>query len=250
MQKIRIIPTILFNEENIVKGKNFKSWRKVGSLYQAIKIYNLREVDELIFLDINSTEKNFIEYKLIDDFADECFMPVTVGGGVKSLENIEMLLKSGADKVCINTAAYNDRNFIQKAIKTYGSQCIVISVDYKRINNKLIVYTNSGKKNTGTELFKYLDEIAELTPGEIILTSIDHEGNMKGYDIDNLKKVNEKYSIPIIASGGAGTCEDFFTMFSETGIKAASAASIYHFTQFTPLDVKKYLKNKNINVRI
>ena len=132
MQKIRIIPTILFNEENIVKGKNFKSWRKVGSLYQAIKIYNLREVDELIFLDINSTEKNFIEYKLIDDFADECFMPVTVGGGVKSLENIEMLLKSGADKVCINTAAYNDRNFIQKAIKTYGSQCIVISVDYKR----------------------------------------------------------------------------------------------------------------------
>ena len=149
MQKIRIIPTILFNEENIVKGKNFKSWRKVGSLYQAIKIYNLREVDELIFLDINSTKKNFIEYKLIDDFADECFMPVTVGGGVKSLENIEMLLKSGADKVCINTAAYNDRNFIQKAIKTYGSQCIVISVDYKRINNKLIVHTNSGKKNTG-----------------------------------------------------------------------------------------------------
>ena len=250
MQKIRIIPTILFNEENIVKGKKFESWRKVGSLYQAIKIYNLREVDELIFLDINSTRKGNIEYKLIDDFADECFMPLTIGGGIKNLENIEMLLRSGADKVCINTAAFNDRDFIAQAIKVFGSQCIVVSIDYKKLNNDLIVFTNSGKFNTGTNLFKYLDEIFKLAPGEIMLTSIDHDGMMSGYDISNLKKINEKYSIPIIASGGAGNCEDFFKMIYETGIKAAAAASIYHFTEFTPLDVKKFLKKKKINVRI
>ncbi len=250
MQKIRIIPTILFNEENIVKGKKFESWRKVGSLYQAIKIYNLREVDELIFLDINSTKKGNIEYKLIDDFADECFMPLTIGGGIKNIENIEMLLRSGADKVCINTAAFNDRNFITEAIKIFGSQCIIISIDYKKLNNDLIVFTHSGKFNTGTNLFKYLDEIIELAPGEIMLTSIDHDGMMNGYDINNLKKINANYSIPIIASGGAGNCEDFFTMINKTGIKAAAAASIYHFTEFTPLDVKKFLKNKDINVRI
>ena len=250
MQKTRIIPTILFNNENIVKGKNFNSWRKVGSLYQAIKVYNLREVDELIFLDINSSKKEIIEYNLIDDFADECFMPLTIGGGIRSIENIELLLRSGADKVCINTAAFNDRNFIKKAIKIFGSQCIIISIDYKKINNDLIVFTNSGKTNTSAKLFNYLNEIIQLEPGEIMLTSIDHDGMMNGYDIDTLKQVNEKYSIPIIASGGAGTCNDFFEMINKTGINAAAAASIYHFTEFTPLDVKKFLKEKNINVRI
>ena len=250
MQKIRIIPTVLFNEENIVKGKKFESWRKVGSLYQAIKIYNLREVDEIIFLDINSTKKGNIEYDLIDDFADEGFMPLTIGGGIKNLENIEMLLRSGADKVCINTAAFNDRSFIKEAIKIFGSQCIIISIDYKKLNNELIVFTHSGKFNTRTNLFKYLDEIVAFAPGEIMLTSIDHDGMMNGYDISSLKKINKNYSIPIIASGGAGKCEDFFNMINDTDIRAAAAASIYHFTELTPLDVKKFLKIKKIEVRI
>ncbi len=251
MQKIRIIPTILFNEENIVKGKKFESWRRVGSLYQAIKVYSLREVDELIFLDVNATKKNLIEYKLIDDFADECFMPLTVGGGVKNINNIETLLRSGADKVCVNTAAFNNRNFIKEAIKIFGSQCIVISIDYKRTNeNRLNVFTNSGKFNTGSELFSYLDEISDLGPGEMILTSIDHDGMMSGYDVPTLKKINEKYSIPIIASGGAGKCHDFYKMIIDTKIKAAAAASIYHFSELTPLDIKKFLKLKNLKVRI
>ena len=250
MQKVRIIPTILFNNDNIVKGKNFDSWRKIGSLYQTIKIYNMREVDELIFLDTQSTRKSLIEYNLIDDFADDCFMPLTIGGGIKTIEDIELLLRCGADKVCINTSAFNNRIFIKNAIKVFGSQCIIISVDYKKINNELKVFVNSGKVNTGKNLFQYIDEIIEIGPGEIILTSIDHDGLMNGYDIENLKIINKKSTIPLIASGGAGKCEDFYDLVNETGINAAAAASIFHFTQFTPKDIKKYLLQKKIKVRI
>lgn len=250
MQKVRIIPTLLYSH-NLVKGKNFRSWRVVGNLYQMVKLYNLREVDELIFFDIEATDRDSIQLSLIDEFADECFVPLTVGGGVKKMQDIEDLLKVGADKICINTAAIEDYKFVEEAIKKYGSQCIVISMDYK-INDKkqLEVYKNSGNKKTGILLHDYFKRISELGPGEIILTSIDHEGEMKGYDLDNIAKMNSISTSQIIASGGAGNSEDIYQVIKKTGVKAVTASSIYHFTETTPLDVKKYLKKKKISVRI
>ena len=250
MQKVRVIPTLLYSH-NLVKGKNFRSWRVVGNLYQMVKLYNLREVDELIFFDIEATDRDSIQLSLIDEFADECFVPLTVGGGVKKMQDIEDLLKVGADKICINTAAIEDYKFVKEAIKKYGSQCIVISIDYKTNDKKqLEVYKNSGNKKTGIFLHDYFKKISELGPGEIILTSIDHEGEMKGYDLDNIAKMNSISTSQIIASGGAGNSEDIYQVIKKTGVKAVTASSIYHFTETTPLDVKKYLKKKKISVRI
>ena len=250
MLKIRIIPTLLYSH-NLVKGKNFKSWRVVGNLYQMVKLYNLREVDELIFFDIDAGHKGLIQLSLIDEFADECFVPLTVGGGVKKMKDIEDLLKVGADKICINTASIENIKFIEEAVKRYGSQCIVISIDYKLNEKKQFeVFKNSGRERTGLLLEEYVKRISDIGPGEIILTSIDHEGVMKGYDIKNILKMNKISSSQIIASGGAGNCEDVYQVIKETGVKAATASSIYHFTETTPLDVKKYLKKKGILVRI
>ena len=159
MHKLRIVPTLLY-KNNLVKGKNFKSWRVVGNLYQMIKLYNLREVDELIFFDIEANKKNSIQFSLIDEFADECFVPLTVGGGIKSLDDIENLLKVGADKVCINSRAVTDIRFVEEAINKYGSQCIVISLDYKKNNeDQKEIYINSGKTPTGLILENIVEKL-------------------------------------------------------------------------------------------
>jgi imidazole glycerol-phosphate synthase subunit HisF len=250
MQKVRIIPTLLYNN-SLVKGKNFNSWRVVSDLHTMIKIYNLREVDELIFFDINATANNFINLDLIDQFADECFVPLTIGGGVRNMKQIEKILKVGADKICINSASVEDPKFVTNAINQYGSQCIVISIDYKiNSENKKEVFINSGKKKTGIMLDEHLKKMSDLNPCEIILTSIDHDGIMKGYDINTISLMNSISSCPIIASGGAGTCDDIFNVISESNIKAVSSSSIYHFTETTPLDVKRYLNKKGILVRL
>ena len=250
MHKVRIIPTLLY-KNNLVKGKNFKSWRVVGNLYQMVKLYNLREVDELIFFDIEATKNNLIQLSLIDEFADGCFVPLTVGGGIKSLEDIENLLKVGADKVCINTSGFKNFDFLKKAIIKYGSQCIVVSIDYKlNKENKKEVYINSGNTPTGNILEEYIDKINKIEPGEIILTSIDHDGMMMGYDTNTIKKISRNFDIPIIASGGAGNLNDFYSTIKGTGIKGISAASIFHFTETTPLDVKRYLNEKGVKVRL
>lgn len=250
MHKVRIIPTLLY-KNNLVKGKKFKSWRVVGNLYQMIKLYNLREVDELIFFDIEASHNNKIQLDLIDEFADDCFVPLTIGGGIKSLDDIENLLKVGADKICINTSAVKDLNFIKNAVEKYGSQCIVVSVDYK-INSKGVaeVIVLSGEKSTGINLENHIKKISEINPGEIILTSIDHDGMMQGYDIKNIKNISDISSVPIIASGGAGSAADFYDVINLTGVKAVSAASIFHFTEITPLDIKKFLNEKKISVRL
>ena len=250
MHKVRIIPTLLY-KDNLVKGKMFKSWRVVGNLYQMIKLYNLREVDELIFLDIDANQKNKIQFDLIDEFADDCFVPLTIGGGIKSLQDIEQLLKVGADKVCINSTAVKDLDFVKKAVDKYGAQCIVISIDYKINKDKMTeVFTSSGNKATNLSLEEHIKNLDEVSPGEIILTSIDHDGMMNGYDIEKIKKISNSSSIPVIASGGAGCVNDFYQVIKDADIKALSAASIFHFTEITPLDVKKFLKTKNINVRL
>ena len=250
MHKVRIAPTLLF-KNNLVKGKNFKSWRVVGNLHQMIKLYNLREVDKLIFFDIDANRNGVIQFSVIDEFADECFVPLTVGGGIKSLQDIKDLLKVGADKVCINSSAIRDLNFIEKAINKYGSQCIVISIDYKTNKNKdKEIYIDSGNTPTGILLENFIEKINKTQPGEILITSIDHDGLMEGYDIETIKKISDLCEVPIIASGGAGRPKDFYDLIENTNIKALSAASIFHFTEITPLDVKKYLNQKGIKVRL
>ena len=251
MLKKRIIPTLLFKNNKLVKGINFNSWRTVGSIMQAVRIYKMRKVDELILLDISATNLNKkIDLDLINEVANECFMPLTFGGGIKNLENISSILKSGADKVCINTAATNNLKFIKNACRVFGSQAIIVSVDYKKNKNNLDIWSNSGQIKTNLIFEDYLKDLENIGVGEIILTSIDRDGTMTGYDIDTLKKVNKFLNIPVIAAGGAGDFENMFDLLKTTNISALAAASIYHFTKKTPLDVKKYLKEKKIPVRL
>ena len=250
MLKKRIIPTLLFKNNKLVKGINFNSWRTVGSIMQAVRIYKMRKVDELILLDISATNLNKkIDLDLINEVANECFMPLTFGGGIKNIEDISNILKSGADKVCINTAATNNLKFIKDACRVFGSQAIIVSVDYKKNKNNLDIWSNSGQIKTNLIIEDYLKNLENIGVGEIILTSIDRDGTMTGYDIDTLKKINKFLNIPVIAAGGAGDFENMFDLLKATNISALAAASIYHFTKKTPLDVKKYLKEKKIPIR-
>lgn len=251
MLKVRIIPSLLFNGSGLVKGKQFNSWRTIGSVFQNIKLYSLRNVDELIFLDINAYHNKKIDFDLIDDFADECFMPLTVGGGIRTIENIEEALRRGADKVSINSASLNNQKLIHEAVKYFGSQCIVLSVDYKEDEKgEKKIFLNSRKKLTDIDLYEYIEKMESYRPGEILLTSVDHDGMMQGYDIKTIRKINKSCNIPIIASGGAGSAEDIYNVIRETNVKAVAASSIFHFTEITPLNVKNYLNSKGIEVRI
>jgi len=252
MNKIRIVPTVLFNNFSIVKGENFESWRTVGNIIQIIKIYSLREVDELIFFDISASKNNKkVDFEIVDEFADHCFMPLTVGGGISSLEDIDKLLKVGADKVAINTHAFLNPKLIERAVSKFGSQCIVVGVDYKKNSKgKNEVYIKSGSETTKVELFEYLKKVKALNPGEIVLTSINHDGTMKGYDIETFIKAKKILDMPIVASGGCGNYQHMADLLKKCSISALSAASMYHFTEQTPLGAKKFLKEKGFRVRL
>jgi cyclase len=250
--KTRIIPTLLYKNFTLVKGVRFDSWRRVGSLLQAIKVYRLREVDELIFLDISATQEGRSpDFRLVDDFADECFMPLTVGGGVRTVEDVRTLLRCGADKVAINSAAFEKPEMIREAASKFGSQCIVVSIDFKRSpDGRYEVFIHSGSKPTGKEPHLFAKEVEELGAGEILLTSIDRDGTMDGYDVESTQKVAETVSIPVIASGGSGSYDHMFEALVKGKASAVAAASIYHFTQMTPLEAKYFLREKGIRVRI
>ena len=252
MLKVRVMPTLLYKNTTLVKGKKYDSWRRVGSLMQAIKVYNLRQVDELIFLDITATkESRRPDFELVDDFADDCFMPLTVGGGIRDIEDVRQLLAVGADKVSISTSAVYHPDLISEIAREFGAQCIVVSIDVK-INSegKYEVYTHSGTRPTGKDPISFAKEVENKNAGEILLNSIDRDGTMEGYDLNLIKKVNDSVSIPVIASGGAGSYEDMRKALQEANASAVAAASIFHFTQQTPIEAKKYLKEFDINVRI
>lgn len=251
MLKYRIIPTLLYKDTELVKGISFNSWRPVGSLMQAIKVYNMREVDELIFLDISATsEKRSPDFNLVDDFADECFMPLTVGGGIKTLNDVRRLLEVGADKVSINTAAFINSKLITEVANKFGSQCVVVSLDVKKKRNRYEIYIESGTKSTGMDPVEYAKKVEVLGAGEIILTSIDLDGTMKGYDTKLTKMVSQSVSIPVIASGGAGSYNHMLKAIIKGGASAVAAASIFHFTNQTPLEAKRYLCKFGIETRV
>ena len=251
MLKLRIIPTLLYKNLKLVKGVNFNSWRTTGSIMTAVKVYNMRQVDELILLNISATNLNQkIDLELVNDIANECFMPLTIGGGIQTIEDISNLLKAGADKVCINTAATKSLDFIRQACEVFGSQSIVVSVDYKVKDGKILVFSNSGEVSTNLDFKKYLKDLEESGVGEFIITSIDRDGTMKGYDIETLKIASELVNVPVIASGGAGEFENILELVKETDVSALAAARIYHFTVKTPRDLKVILKENRIPVRI
>ncbi|MCK6626371.1 MAG: glycosyl amidation-associated protein WbuZ [Anaerolineae bacterium] len=252
MLKIRVMPTLLFKDVGLVKGVSFESWRRVGSAMQAIKVYNMREVDELVFLDITATcDERPPDFETVDELADECFMPMTVGGGVRTLEHVRRLLQVGADKVAINTAAVETPPLIRQAAEQFGSQCVVVSLDVRRHpGGAYEVYTHAGTKATGQDPVTLAQSVEDLGAGEILLTSIDRDGTMTGYDIELTRRVCEAVSIPVIASGGAGSYEDMAQVLREGKASAVAAASIFHFTQQTPLEAKRYLSEQGFRVRL
>lgn len=251
MLKTRIIPTLLYKNLRLVKGIGFDSWRCVGSPMQAIKVYNLREVDELIFLDITATLDNRRpDFDLIDDLADDCFMPMAVGGGIRSNEDVRRLLQVGADKVCLNTGAVDNPGLVSEIASEFGSQCLVVSIDYKKINDtQYEVYTHSGSKPTGLCPLEMARQAEMNGAGEILLTSIDRDGTMSGYDIELTESVSQALSIPVICSGGAGNFGHMLDILTQTKASAVAAASIFHFTQQTPLEAKRFLFDHGIATR-
>jgi len=250
--KIRIMPTLLFKDFGLVKGIGFDSWRRVGSAVQAIKVYNMRQVDELVFLDITATpDRRPPDFDTVDELADECFMPLTVGGGVRSVADVQRLLQVGADKVAINTAASENPQLIQQAAQLFGSQCVVVSIDARRHEDgSYEVCTHSGTRATGKTPVALAKEVEALGAGEILLTPICRDGTMEGYDIELTRSVSEAVSIPVIASGGAGSYEDMAQVLSEGKVTAVAAASIFHFTQQTPMGAKHYLAGRGFKVRL
>lgn len=251
MLKTRIIPTLLFKDHGLVKGKSFDSWRRVGTALPAIRVYNRRAVDELIFLDISATpEGRTVDIAEVDYLADECFMPLTVGGGVKTVSDFSALLRAGADKVCVNSAAVLNPGLVSDSSAHFGSQCVVVSIDTKKISDgKYEVVIESGKKSTGLDCVEWAKQVQQLGAGEILLTSIEKDGVMEGYDLELIKLVASQVNIPVIASGGAGNYEDLYQAIAYSGASAVAAASIFHFTEQTPLEAKQYLQKRNIHVR-
>ena len=251
MLKIRVMPTLLYKDYGLVKGTGFDSWRRVGSLMQSIKVYNMREVDELVFVDIRATlDGRAPDYELVDDFADECFMPLTVGGGIRTVEQVRRLLEVGADKVAINTAAIETPNLVRAVAEKFGSQCVVASIDFKRRDGGCEVATHSGTKPTGLDLVEHAKRCEALGAGEILLTSVERDGTMTGYDVEVTRRVSEAVKIPVIASGGAGSYEHMAQVLTEGRASAVAAAAIFHYTQQTPLEAKRHLHERGFRVRL
>lgn len=251
MLKARVIPTLLYKEVGLVKGKGFDSWRRVDTVLPAIKVYNMREVDELILVDVDaSANKCEPDYDSIREFSKECFVPFCVGGGITNAEQIKKMLRAGADKVAINTAAYDNLDLITEGAKLFGSQCIVSSIDSKKVNGRYHCFSYAGKVDTGVYLEDWVEQVENAGAGEILITSIDRDGTMTGYDIEMIRIVSSRVNIPVIASGGAGNYEDMRLAIEDGGASAVAAASIFHFTEQTPKEAKEYLAKNGINTRI
>ena len=252
MLKKRIIPCLDVDNGRVVKGVNFVDLVDAGDPVEQAKIYNAEGADELCFLDITASSDNRKTLlDVVQKTAENCFIPLTVGGGVRTLDDIAKLLHSGADKVSINTAAVQNRNLVREASNKYGASTIVVAVDAKKVKDqKWQVFTHGGRKATDIDVIDYCNEVEELGAGEILLTSMDRDGTKTGFDNDLLKAITSKLNIPVIASGGVGNLEHMYDGVAIGGASALLAASIFHFGEYRIEDVKRYLADKNIPVRI
>tara|TARA_Y100000590_G_scaffold299721_1_gene337977 strand:+ start:845 stop:1603 length:759 start_codon:yes stop_codon:yes gene_type:complete len=252
MLKKRVIPCLDINNGRVVKGINFVNLVDAGDPSEQAKIYNDQGADEICFLDISASHENRnTMLEVVKKTTEKCFVPLTVGGGVRTTEDINNLLLAGADKVSINTAAVRNENLVKEGAQKFGSQCIVVAVDAKKVNNdKWEVFTHGGRKSTGKDVLKFIEKMAALGAGEILLTSMDRDGTKKGYDLDLTKKISNLVNIPVIASGGVGNLEHLYQGFKIGKASAVLAASIFHFGEFSIQEAKKYLDSKGIPVRI
>ena len=251
MLKNRIIPCLDVKDGRVVKGINFVDLKGAGDPVEQAKIYSKSGADEICFLDITATnEKREIIYDVIKRTSENCFVPLTVGGGVKSLEDINKLLISGADKVSINTAAVNDKDLIKKSSKKFGSQCIVVAIDAKQKNDNWEIYTHGGRTETGIDAIDFAKKMEDNGAGELLITSMDRDGTQKGYDIKLISEIEKNVNIPIIASGGVGNLEHLFEGVKYGKASAILAASIFHYGKHSIKEAKQYLDSKGIPVRI
>ena len=250
---MRVVPTLLHKSWGLVKGVRFDSRRAVGSPMQAVRVYNLRNVDELVFLDVVATaEQRGPDLALVDELADECFMPLAVGGGIRTVDDVHALLAVGADKVVIGSAAVERPEVVHEAAQRFGSQCVVVSIDTRHTGagGSAEVWVRSGTVPTGRDPVRTAQEMEHLGAGEILLQSIDHDGVMEGYELDTIAAVTAAVSIPVVASGGAGTFAHMLDAVEVAGASAVAAASMFHFTEQTPMEAKQHLAAGGVPVRM
>ena len=247
----RIIPCLDIDKGRVVKGKSFINLIDAGDPSELSKHYNTEGADELVFLDITAShEQRKAIIDVVEKVSSEVFIPLTVGGGIRNLDNISELLLAGADKVSINTSAIENPEFIKKSSSKFGSQCIVVAIDAKKTNGSWNVYTNGGRKDTGINAIEWARKANEYGAGEILLTSMDMDGNKEGFDLDLLNIVSNEVNIPVIASGGAGSMEHIHDALAIGNSDAVLAASIFHFEELTIQQVKKFLYSKGVSVRL
>jgi imidazole glycerol-phosphate synthase subunit HisF len=246
----RIIPCLDVNDGRVVKGINFIHLRDAGDPVEAGLRYSDEGADELVFLDITaSSDRRNIVAEMVRRVADSINIPFTVGGGLRTVDDIQEILRCGADKVSLNTSAVEDPQIVQKAAERFGSQCIVVAIDARRENGRAKVYTHGGRERTGLDAVEWAGVVAGLGAGEILLTSMDADGTKNGYDIDLTHRVSEAVRIPVIASGGAGNLAHLYEGLTEGGASAVLAASIFHFRELTIGQAKSYLRERGVVVR-
>lgn len=248
----RIIPCLDVKDGRVVKGTNFVGLRDAGDPVELSAIYDKEFADELVLLDITAShEKRGTMAEVVSACASEVFIPFTVGGGIGSVGDIRKMLKAGADKVSLNTAAIKNPELIQAAAEKFGSQCIVLAVDARKTGlNSWEVFINGGRLSTGLDCLEWVKKAVALGAGEILLTSMDRDGTKDGYDLQLTRKVSEAVNVPVIASGGAGELAHFYEVLTEGKADAVLAASVFHYGQFTVRQVKEYLKSRGVEVRL
>ncbi len=256
MLKVRIIPCLDVKDGRVVKGVNFVDLRDAGDPVEAAAAYDEAGADELCFLDITAShEKRGIILDVVARTAERCFMPLTVGGGVRTLDDVRELLRAGADKVSINTAAVADRSFVARAAEKFGNQCIVVAIDAKQVANgggqpRWEIFTHGGRNRTGIDAIDYAKEVVALGSGEILLTSMDRDGTRAGFDIPLTRAISDAVPVPVIASGGVGTLDHLVEGIRDGGASAVLAASIFHFGDHTIGEAKRHLAAAGIAVRL
>lgn len=247
---MRVIPTLLWKQFGLVKGVKFDSWRRVGPVLPTIKVYNQREVDELLLVDIlGHMGTDEPDFESIEDFGQECFVPLTVGGGITRIDQVQRLLRAGADKVAVNTAAYARPELLSEIAKRFGTQCVVASIDVREQEIGWACFSHAGRRATGREVVAWARELEDRGAGEILITSIERDGTMLGYDLALIESVVRAVKIPVIASGGAGNYGHMIDAVNQAGASAVAASSIFHFTEQTPAEAKVAMAIAGIPVR-
>ena len=251
MLKNRIIPCLDVKNGRVVKGINFVDLQDAGDPVEQAKIYSDGGADEICFLDITASNENRDTiYEVVKETSKKCFVPLTVGGGVRNVEDINKLLNCGADKVSINTAAVQDANVVVESSKKFGSQCIVVAIDAKKKGDKWDVYTHGGRNNSGLDALEFAKKMEDSGAGELLVTSMDRDGTQIGYDINLMKKISKRVNIPLIASGGVGNLDHMVEGIKQGNASAVLAASIFHYGTHSVKEAKDYLNSKGVPVRI